>query len=540
MIKLTVVRTRKKTVQVTPQSNEKEAGTSTSNTSKTVTSPPKTLYNTTDLRPVPANIRIHQLDVYRTDEDNFTDYRSGESNLETTDDTEDTTDSDSEDTEEDTESDDDSTKFKLHQGEILETYSYNQLYNADFSNDYEDCTGEGKVQLKYNKTDLKKLYKGQRILLCNGRKDPSDTKTYTKTEINAMVSKREKELLAELVARKKENIKAHNESEIKSKEEAPKDTTSSTTNSKSKTSSTDSTKDSTSTDNSSSKTSNNSNSSSTATVIHYVITNQDTEKEIEKKNKLNSTGAKEDPNPTTLEKTQIHQQAVDEITQEVTGLYHSLNGWITEEKFTKDGTELSLNDYGKLLEVEDKLTYENMYRSKILEEVIKTAGLIPVVDFTDLQDDVISWTSKSSSGNDGSAHGDGSMTIDQAKAAFKSFSYGGFSTHDPTEAWNAYEKGQRSFDCYGATAWWYHVLNFKVGIIARDICYPSAHSRISGTHHTIQIKQNGSWQDPSDYYSGGNSSLGIIHSRTQDQVCRDPPSGNSTPAYVKCKWSKNT
>jgi hypothetical protein len=543
---MTKIKTRKQVSKssITPTSNSAKTDTSTSATDETNTTPPKTLLTIDELRPVAGNIRIHQLDVYKTDEDNFTPYRSGESNLTSTDDTtNDTENTDEDNTTEDTETEDDSTKFKLHQGSILETYSYNQLHSVDFSKDYEQCTGEGKTKIRYKNDDLKKLYKGQKVLLCTGRQNPNATKKYTETEINTMIATREKELLNELISRKKQAIKDHAETEEEAKKLSVKSTTDTKSNSNKNTdknTDTDSTSDTTkkTTD----ETSTTSTTLTTPTIVNYIITNKDTEKTKKLKNKLNSAGAKEDSNPTIEEKKQIHQQAVDEVHEKVTGLYHSLNGWIVDETFTQEGTELSFNDSGKLLEQEDTLTYENMYRSKIIEEVIKTAGLIPIVDFTGLNDDVISWTSKSSSGksDDGSANGDGSMTEQQAIEEFSKFSYGGYSTHDPSEAWKAYQGGQRSFDCYGATAWWYHVLNFKVGITARDICYPSKYSHVSGTHHTIQIKKNGEWVDPTNYYANGNSSLKIISSRSQQQVCSPPPVNGKWPGYIKCQYSRNT
>lgn len=311
------------------------------------------------LRPKQANTRIHQLDIYETDEENFQPYKSGETNLGLKENSND------DNTETITEDEEDSESFKLHQGEIKKTYLYNQLYELNFNRDYENPTGQGKTKLKYTKEDLKKFYKGQRLLLKCGREN--EKQKYTKEEINSLIDAREKELTQQLIERKKRLITQHKETETKTKSDIEKE----------KQSSTSKTPD-----------------FNSKTTI-YIVNNKDTEEEIKEKQALNKKGV-ETSTPTEEEKKQIKKLAKEEVIQEITGLEHSILGWIVEENISGDGIDLNINDYGKLLEQKDKLTYENMYRSKILEEVIKTAGLIPIIDFTNLQDDVISWTSVSS------------------------------------------------------------------------------------------------------------------------------------------------
>lgn len=74
-------------------------------------------------------------------------------------------------------------------------------------------------------------------------------------------------------------------------------------------------------------------------------------------------------------------------------------GFITEEKFNEEGMELSLSGMTKLLEQEYQFEFTQMLRSKIIEEVIKTAGLKPVVDPTGLDDQIIDYTNISKSGD---------------------------------------------------------------------------------------------------------------------------------------------
>lgn len=75
-------------------------------------------------------------------------------------------------------------------------------------------------------------------------------------------------------------------------------------------------------------------------------------------------------------------------------------GFITEETFSESGMELKLSGMTKLLEAEYQFSFTQMLRSKIIEEVIKTAGMIPVVDPEGLDDQVIDYTNVSSSDSD--------------------------------------------------------------------------------------------------------------------------------------------
>lgn len=74
-------------------------------------------------------------------------------------------------------------------------------------------------------------------------------------------------------------------------------------------------------------------------------------------------------------------------------------GFVTDVTHDDSGTELEIKDWGYCLEDNTKkLSFNNMLRSQILEEVIKSYGLVPVVDFTGLKDDSISWTNISNGG----------------------------------------------------------------------------------------------------------------------------------------------
>ena len=97
-------------------------------------------------------------------------------------------------------------------------------------------------------------------------------------------------------------------------------------------------------------------------------------------------------------------------------------GFVTEVSHDNDGTEIEIKDWGYCLEENRiELGFENMSRSQIMEEVIKSYGLVPLVDLSGLADDVISWDNKSSkpssnTGGGGNLTGEssGSASIDEA------------------------------------------------------------------------------------------------------------------------------
>ena len=99
--------------------------------------------------------------------------------------------------------------------------------------------------------------------------------------------------------------------------------------------------------------------------------------------------------------------------------YHSddtVYGFVTEVSHDQKGTEIEIKDWGYCLEENHiELGFENMLRSEIMCEVIKTYGLVPIVDLSGLNDDTISWNNQvsHSSGSEGGTLGSsGSAEID--------------------------------------------------------------------------------------------------------------------------------
>lgn len=75
--------------------------------------------------------------------------------------------------------------------------------------------------------------------------------------------------------------------------------------------------------------------------------------------------------------------------------------FIEDLTFNEDGTQLSCKGADVLLDEKYEFDFHQMKRSKILEEMIKTAGLEPEVDPTGLIDDVIDYTNVKSSDSGG-------------------------------------------------------------------------------------------------------------------------------------------
>ena len=121
-----------------------------------------------------------------------------------------------------------------------------------------------------------------------------------------------------------------------------------------------------------------------------------------------------DYNMLDVSSTMVSRSASDD------GLY----GFVTEVSHTQESTEISLKDWGYCLEdITKELDFKGMFRSEIMGEVVKSYGLVPILDFDGLDNDLISWTNKkkmssgsSSSENDGTA--EDSKTMSQCSRTY--------------------------------------------------------------------------------------------------------------------------
>ena len=220
-------------------------------------------------------------------------------------------------------------------------------------------------------------------------------------------------------------------------------------------------------------------------------------------------------------------------------------GFITDVTHDDKGTELEIKDWGYCLEDNTKkLSFNNMLRSQILEEVIKSYGLVPVVDFTGLKDDTITWTnvtgSDGSSGDSGSygVNGDGSMTEADMEQIAPQLRYEHLgSGHDPQKGYDIVMKSKAG-DCYDVTAWAYYCYNFKIGIPCRDIVGKGYGA--SGTHHVAMIQKDGNWVFPS-WYANVTTNLKVTSEMKSGdyKVSREPPSSDGTIPPYRNDWYGN-
>ena len=90
-------------------------------------------------------------------------------------------------------------------------------------------------------------------------------------------------------------------------------------------------------------------------------------------------------------------------------------GFVTELTWNKEKIDVKISGMDKLLEAEADLEFAQTKRSEVVKAIIEAAGLKAEVDPTGLIDDVIDFSTKSSSGDDeGSGDSTGSASLDEA------------------------------------------------------------------------------------------------------------------------------
>lgn len=131
------------------------------------------------LRPSTYSIPRVLFEAYMTDEESFEPYvpKTSYSNETEEEETEEETEEEEEEEEETEETEEtDTTGFKLHQGEILETYYYQGISETNWENNYEDIDDNGSIKL-VEIFDLDRLYKGVRCLITTENENYGKTLT---------------------------------------------------------------------------------------------------------------------------------------------------------------------------------------------------------------------------------------------------------------------------------------------------------------------------------------------------------------------------
>lgn len=96
-----------------------------------------------------------------------------------------------------------------------------------------------------------------------------------------------------------------------------------------------------------------------------------------------------------------------------------LLGFITEQRFSNDTVDLQIAGMTKLLDRKYQFNFTQMKRSTIVEEIIKTAGLVPVVDFSGMVDEVIDYSNVTSNESDDGGDYSGNVSSDVKAMAKK-------------------------------------------------------------------------------------------------------------------------
>ena len=197
-------------------------------------------------------------------------------------------------------------------------------------------------------------------------------------------------------------------------------------------------------------------------------------------------------------------------------------GFVTDVNHKQNGTELEIKDWGFALEDKTKkLSFDGRLRSQILEEVIKTYGLVPVVDFTGLRDDIISWNNISQTDDEEEDSGTGGKIIgnDAIEIGNSLASNYGFCAGANSEDYESM-KAKGCGSCWAWSDALYTELT-RIGYTCRIVQYPTSQS---SRHRSVQIKENGAWNDypyrntniPNGAYSTSGSSSGqVIRSSEQ-------------------------
>lgn len=92
-------------------------------------------------------------------------------------------------------------------------------------------------------------------------------------------------------------------------------------------------------------------------------------------------------------------------------LKNCLLGFITEQTYSEDEIQLKIAGVTKLLEQEKQFTYKDTKISKILKDIITSAGLKAKIDTTGLDDRKVDYTNMSSSGSSDNSVNGGSAEI---------------------------------------------------------------------------------------------------------------------------------
>lgn len=180
-------------------------------------------------------------------------------------------------------------------------------------------------------------------------------------------------------------------------------------------------------------------------------------------------------------------------------------GYISSVKVTTENNtaliDISINGYSAFLEKTVEID-KTAKRSELIKYIAELCDLKANVDMTGFTDSEYTLKTQSEKTTTSSGEGAGAtMTLDEIYAIAAKFSYHGQGTGTcPQKAYNLYQKGVRSFDCYDATNWLCYMLHTFAKVKCRNVQTYSPYS-LSKTHRIAQIWQNGGWVTPKQAYN---------------------------------------
>lgn len=204
------------------------------------------------------------------------------------------------------------------------------------------------------------------------------------------------------------------------------------------------------------------------------------------------------------QKAQMLIKKDDEVLNEFT-----LDGYVNGLKLSHSDDlfrlEITLCGYTEFLNTSIDNYNETCKRSEHCKKIISLCRLKSDINLAGLNDDSCTInTAQSTEGEDGdsttgstsSAGAGATMTLEEIYQKASTFKYGGIGTGlNPDKAWQAYENGGRTFDCYDCSNFLFYCLKNFAKIPCRIVQGYSPYSG-SRTHRVVQIKENGSWHCP--------------------------------------------
>lgn len=193
-----------------------------------------------------------------------------------------------------------------------------------------------------------------------------------------------------------------------------------------------------------------------------------------------------------------------------------LEGFLTDVSRSQENNlpiiNITINGFQSYLEQQVEFNASDK-KSVLLKALCDMCGLKLDLDLEGLTDDTYelkTGSSSSSENSEGSSNTAGDDATKRAEIFAKAatWSYGGASYQDPEQAYK-WTEAHKCGDCFCASASLFYQFKTFTSYGVRIVVGYSPYAR-SGTHRTIQLKENGQWIDPPEY-SKMTRNLRVLH-----------------------------